>query len=64
MATDSRRSSTAVSAPVRALMAAKSMFSSWPDAALVAGVKMTSGSRAACRSPGGSAIPQTAPVFW
>ena len=38
-----------------------------PDAAerqLVAGVKIASGSSAACASPGGSRMPQTAPVCW
>ena len=38
------------------------MFSSWPESALVAGVKIGSGSRSDSRRPAGSAMPQTSPV--
>ena len=47
------------------VMRAKSMFSSWsPISALVAGVKIGSGSLDALRSPGGSATPQTERLCW
>jgi hypothetical protein len=39
------------------------MFSSWPDSALVAGVKIGSGNWSESRKPAGSVTPQTAPVF-
>ena len=43
----------------------KSMFSSCsPCSALVAGVKIGSGSRSLSRSPAGSGIPQTGPLAW
>ena len=38
------------------------MLMSWPLSALVAGVKIGSGSRSDSRRPGGSAMPQTSPV--
>ncbi len=38
------------------------MFSSWPVCALVAGVKIGSGSASLSRRPGGSGMPHTAPV--
>ena len=37
---------------------------SWPVAALVAGVKIGSGSRSDSRSPGGSLTPHTEPFCW
>ena len=40
------------------------MLSSWPLSALVAGVKIGSGSRSDSRRPAGSAMPQTVPVCW
>ena len=41
------------------------MFSSWsPSSALVAGVKIGSGSFSDSWSPEGSSIPQTSPVSW
>ena len=38
------------------------MLMSWPLSALVAGVKIGSGSRSDSRSPAGSVTPQTLPV--
>ena len=38
------------------------MFSSWPAAAFVEGVKIGSGSRALSVSPGGNSMPQTVPL--
>ena len=37
------------------------IFSSWPDSALVAGVKIGSGNRAACLRPAGRLMPHTVP---
>ena len=59
----SSRSRPAVSAPTRATTSANAMFSSCsPSSALVAGVKIGSGSREASTRPGGSGTPQTRPV--
>ena len=38
------------------------MFSSWPDSALVAGVKIGSGKRALSVRPAGKRMPQTVPL--
>jgi hypothetical protein len=43
-------------------MRSKVTFSSWPFAALVAGVKIGAGSRLARSSPGGSSMPQARPL--
>ena len=57
------RTRSASSQPTSPAAASKSMFSSCaPASALVEGVKMTSGSRSACLSPGGKRIPHTVPV--
>ena len=48
--------------PTRSAISANVMFSSWPDSALVAGVKSGAGSRSASRSPEGSVRPHTAPA--
>ena len=40
------------------------MFSSWPSVALVAGVKIGSGSFADSVSPSGNTIPHTVPSTW
>ena len=53
-----------MSGPVSRAASSKEMFSSCPDSALVAGVKMGSGSSDDSTNPGGSAIPQTDPDFW
>jgi hypothetical protein len=58
------RTFSAVSRPISFAVSSKEMFSSWPLSALVAGVKMGSGSFCACASPLGSSMPQTLPVFW
>ena len=49
---------------VPAIVSNDTFSSCSPTAALVAGVKMGSGSRSAWRRPGGSLMPQTAPVCW
>ena len=51
------------SRPTRRPASSSLMLRSCPLSALVDGVKIGSGSRSASRSPAGSAIPQTAPVF-
>ena len=51
--------------PTIAAADSKLMFwSCSPCSALVAGVKIGSGSRSHCRRPAGSLIPQIAPVSW
>ena len=50
------------SSPTSATAAARSMFSSWPVCAFVAGVKIGSGSRSDSTRPGGRPCPQTSPV--
>src|SRR3954449_6053070 len=58
-----RSSSSAVRSPRVSAALSKSMFSSWsPTSALVAGVKIGSGSCSDSWSPDGSSIPQTAPL--
>ncbi|MNC95995.1 hypothetical protein D3C83_132500 [compost metagenome] len=52
------------SLPTISHMRSNDMFSSWPLSALVAGVKIGSGSFCACLSPFGNWMPQIAPVAW
>src|SRR5579883_3032479 len=49
-------------APILSAARSKGIFSSWPVAALVAGVKRTSGSLSDSRKPGGRGMPQIFPV--
>ena len=57
------RTAAARSAPTRAAICSNVMFSSWcPASALVAGVKIGSGSFEARFNPGGSGTPQTLPL--
>ena len=51
-----------ISAPTSWQARSKSTFSSCPVAALIAGVKIGSGSLSHCFSPGGRATPQTVSV--
>ena len=57
-----RRASSARSRPIVLSIASNGMFSSWPVSAFVAGVKIGGSRRSDSRSPGGSVMPQTAPV--
>ena len=64
-AIDTRRTCSARSCPTIAAACSKLMFSSCaPASALVAGVKIGAGRRAALLSPAGSATPQTRPLSW
>ena len=59
------RTRAAMSAPTIFSACSKLMVSSCsPMAALVDGVNNVRGSRAACRRPAGSLMPEMAPVFW
>ena len=62
MASVSALRRASVASPTMAAARASLMFSSWPLSALVAGVKIGSGSRSLSRRPDGSATPQTWPV--
>ena len=53
---------SAVALPTFEAISLTEIFTSWPLAAFVAGVKIGSGSFEACFSPGGSLMPQTSPV--
>src|SRR5438876_383303 len=64
LASHSARLAWASSRPVRLASSAGEMFSSWPVAALVAGVKIGSGSRSLSRNPLGSGSPAIDPVRW
>ena len=58
------RSVSASSRPMLPAITSSDTFSSWPVAALVAGVKIGVGSRSPSPSPRGSATPQTVPLRW
>ena len=57
-----RSTSRKRSCPTSSAACSASMFSSWPDCAFVAGVKIGSGSSSDSRIPDGSAWPEVAPV--
>ncbi len=58
MSVTSRRR-VARGSPIAAHAPSKEMFSSWPDSAFVAGVKIGCGSMSPCLRPAGSLIPHT-----
>ena len=64
MARENRLSLAVSSVPTAAAISASGTLMSWPLASLVAGAKIGSASFSDSLSPAGSAIPETAPVFW